>query len=39
MTIVEFFTDNPWIAWPAATLYAAECLVVIILVMRIFRQQ
>ena len=39
MTIAEFFTDNPWIAWPAATLYAAECVLVIILVMQIFKHQ
>lgn len=37
MTVNEFFSGNPWIAWPATALYAVECVVVIIIVMRIFR--
>ena len=38
MTLNEFFTDSPWLAWPLAVLYAALCVAIALLIVRLFRR-
>jgi len=39
MTIAEFFNDSPWTAWFFATIYVIECIVIAILIIRLFKHQ
>ena len=36
MTVIEFFTESPWIAWPLAVLYAVLCVVIAISIKQLF---